>query len=110
MISRFVCDYLDDTRLQQWRTFVKQLNQSNPFRELWAATCVGLYGKPVTLIRDVKTRFSSTVTMISQASTVKDAVEKMWTQTYRIKEYQKYTVCCRTINEPINSFYLGICP
>jgi hypothetical protein len=51
--------------------------QSNPFAENWKDCCKQCYDKEVTLQIDTPTRWSSTVSMLSKAFSVKEAVERM---------------------------------
>jgi hypothetical protein len=56
LIKRCVTDYLDDVYLAEWRTFIKHLNQSQPFREAWDRVCQLHYNEKKVLQKDTPTR------------------------------------------------------
>jgi hypothetical protein len=79
--------------LAEWRSFVGHIHSSNPFKELWDEICTTKYNKLVGLQPDCITLFSSTITMLAQAVSVKEAVEMMYKWTISEKEWEKHHVC-----------------
>jgi hypothetical protein len=69
---------LKDNYIADWKRFVSQIHQSNPFKELWDEICMTEYQKKVKLHQDCPTRFSSTVNMLREATLVSSAVEKIY--------------------------------
>ena len=63
--------------LVPWRDFIRVTKQSNPFNEIWAKICTEKYGKAVALQKDTITRWSSTISMLTKAVAVKEAVLDM---------------------------------
>jgi len=89
VIKRMLSDYLGTNYLAEWRTFVKKINTSNPFRELWQRCCNEVFEKEITLQIDTETRWSSTVSMLEKAVFVQAAVERIYNLTLN-HEYQAY--------------------
>jgi hypothetical protein len=97
-VKRILGDYFEEAYLVDWRRFIKRLNKSNPLSELWAQCCMQyvflsaslnftilislrVYGKEIILQRDTETRWSSTVSMLSKATKVKHAVDRIFNLT-----------------------------
>lgn len=94
MIKKIIEKPLDGNYLKEWRSFVGHIHSSNPFKELWDKCCNLVYQSKKPLQPDCPTRFTSTVTMLQQAVTVKEAVEEMWEITARKPdEWDKHHVC-----------------
>jgi hypothetical protein len=85
-------DYLEADYLQAWRTFVARTHKSHPFNDLWDECCQQCYGAKRTLQIDTPTRWSSTVTMLAKAVTIKQAVERMYHITQQA-EHLEHHVC-----------------
>jgi hypothetical protein len=84
--------HLESNYLRKWRKFTKRINHSNPFKELWDECCLQCYNKKVTLQKDTKTRWASTVLMLQKAISVQEAVERMWRITAKDTYYAKHHV------------------
>ena len=91
-IKRVLDDHLGSNYLRQWRKFVKRVNRSNPLKELWEDCCIRCYEKEKGLQKDTRTRWSSSVVMLQQATKVQQAVEMMWLLTGRRKELKEHHV------------------
>ena len=72
--------------LKPWRKFIKRLRQSHPLNELWSKSCLEVLKKEVTLQPDTETRWSSTVSMLGKALTVKEAVVELRHRARDLKE------------------------
>lgn len=92
VIKRIVNDYMEDRFLLSWRTFIKRIRKSNPFRELWVECCQQFYGKEIILQSDTPTRWSSTVSMAYKSLSVKQAAERMFniTNTDALREHHEF--------------------
>jgi len=88
IIKKMLNDYFEKYYLQCWRTFVKRLHQSKPFEDLWVQCCQVHNGKEVVLQSDSPTRWSSTVSMLGKATTVKLAVERMFNLTANANHHE----------------------
>ncbi len=92
LIKRMLTDYFENVFLVEWRTFISKLRKSNPFRELWAESCrASLESEEVVLQVDTPTRWSSTVSMMQKAFSVRKAVNLLYlmtSQDAKLKEYQ----------------------
>lgn len=77
LIKRILGDYFEEAYLLEWRVFIKRLRKSHPFLEMWIQCCHQYFGKEIVLQTDTPTRWSSTVTMLAKAVSVKEAVERM---------------------------------